>query len=265
MAQQYGATAPPPPYEEATSPHSSNASAYADNDGYGGLSNSFSDKAVRLGFIRKVYSILCAQLVLTMSVMGFFFIDSVKKWSVQPQNQWVFWLAFVFMFVSLIAMACCPDVRRKTPHNYIFLTIFTAAEGLMLGAVTATYDVAEVMMAVGICAAITFALTIFAFQTKFDFTAMGGVLICVLLAFILFGFFAAIFGGRGRILQIVYASVGALIFSLYIVYDTQLMLGGKHKYSLSPEEYVFAALNLYLDIINLFLYILQIIGAARNN
>jgi len=38
------------------------------------------------------------------------------------------------------------------------------------------------------------------------------------------------------------------------------MMGGKHKYSISPEEYVFAALNLYLDIIQIFLYILQILG-----
>ena len=60
-----------------------------------------------------------------------------------------------------------------------------------------------------------------------------------------------------------YGSAEALVFSLYIVYDTQLMMGGKHKYALSPEEYVFASLNLYLDIINLFLYILMIVGAAR--
>lgn len=43
-----------------------------------------------------------------------------------------------------------------------------------------------------------------------------------------------------------------------------MMLGGKHKYSLSPEEYIFATLNLYLDIVNLFLFILSIIGNARN-
>ncbi len=43
------------------------------------------------------------------------------------------------------------------------------------------------------------------------------------------------------------------------------MMGGSHKYAISPEEYVFAALNLYLDIINLFLYILMIIGAARSD
>ena len=43
------------------------------------------------------------------------------------------------------------------------------------------------------------------------------------------------------------------------MYDTQLMVGGSHKYSLSPEEYVFASLNLYLDIVNLFIEILKIL------
>ena len=62
-----------------------------------------------------------------------------------------------------------------------------------------------------------------------------------------------------------YGSIGALIFSLYIVYDTQLMMGGKHKYALSPEEYIFAALNIYLDVINLFMYILMIVGFSRGD
>lgn len=54
-----------------------------------------------------------------------------------------------------------------------------------------------------------------------------------------------------------------LVFQ-YLVFDTQLMMGGKHKYALSPEEYIFAALNLYLDIVNLFLFLLSIIGMARD-
>ncbi|GAA6083307.1 glutamate receptor, ionotropic, N-methyl D-aspartate-associated protein 1b (glutamate binding) [Tachysurus ichikawai] len=49
----------------------------------------------------------------------------------------------------------------------------------------------------------------------------------------------------------------------FLAVDTQLLLGNK-KLSLSPEEYVFGALNLYLDVINIFLYILQIIGRSRN-
>jgi len=50
----------------------------------------------------------------------------------------------------------------------------------------------------------------------------------------------------------------------YLVFDTQLMLGGKHKYALSPEEYIFAALNLYLDIVNIFTYTLGVVGRVRS-
>jgi len=243
----YGSAAPP---------------AYDSEAGeYGAFSDSFGEKAVRLGFIRKVYSILCMQLVVTMGIIGIFTLESVKRYSNDHPEMWI--IAMVLMFVSLITLACCEGVRRKTPHNFIFLGLFTCAEGFMLGTVTSTYDANEVLMAVGVCAAIVLALTIFAFQTKIDFTAMGGILLAVLLCFVLFGLIAAFFP-RSRTVNLVYAAIGCIIFSIYIIYDTQLMVGGSHKYSLSPEEYVFASLNLYLDIVNLFMYILSIIGNSRN-
>merc|ERR1719228_2494141 len=196
-----------------------------------------------------------------MAIIGVFTIQSVKEYSSKHTEMW--WIALVIMLVSLISLACCPGVRRKTPHNFIFLGLFTLAEGFLLGAVTSTYNANEVMMAVGVCAAITLALTVFAFQTKIDFTAMGGCLLAVLICFVVFGLIAAFFPAS-RTLNLVYASIGCIIFSLYIVYDTQLMVGGSHKYSLSPEEYVFASHNLYLDIVNLFMYILAIFGNSRN-
>lgn len=49
------------------------------------------------------------------------------------------------------------------------------------------------------------------------------------------------------------------------MYDTQIMMGGGKQYALSPEEYIFAALNLYLDIVNLFLFTLGIVSAAERN
>ena len=109
-----------------------------------------------------------------MAIIGIFTLESVKSYSTSTQGQWLWILAMVIMFVSLITLACCEGVRRKTPHNFIFLGLFTLAEGFMLGTVTARYRADEVLMAVGVCAAITLALTIFAFQTKIDFTAMGG-------------------------------------------------------------------------------------------
>lgn len=120
----------------------------------------------------------------------------------------------------------------------------------------------QVMMAVGITAAVCLGLTLFAFQTKWDFTVMGGVLFVAVLILLILGI-VAIFV-PGKTISLVYASLGAFIFSIYLVYDTQMMMGGKHKYSLSPEEYIFAALNLYLDIVQIFMYILTIIGLTRD-
>ena len=66
------------------------------------------------------------------------------------------------------------------------------------------------------------------------------------------------------IVNIIYCSIGALIFSVYIVIDAQSIVGGAdRKYQISSEEYIFASLVLYLDIINLFTYILSILNEAN--
>lgn len=228
----------------------------------GGFENAFSEKAVRMGFIRKVYGILMVQLAITCSFIAMFlYVHEVKVYAMN--NMWLFWTAFAMMIVLMIALICCEGVRRTFPTNLICLFLFTIAESFLLGISASTYEADEVMIAVGICAAICLALTLYAFQTKFDFTTMGGCLMVVLLIFMIFGFICIFIPGS-KILGLVYASIGALIFSLYLVYDTQLLIGGNHKLSISPEEYVFAALNIYLDIVNMFIYILQIVSAARN-
>lgn len=57
-------------------------------------------------------------------------------------------------------------------------------------------------------------------------------------------------------IELVFAAAGALLFCGFIIYDTHLLM---HK--LSPEEYILAAINLYLDIINLFLHLLRLLEA----
>ena len=112
-------------------------------------------------------------------------------------------------------------------------------------------------------AIITAALTIYAWQTKIDFTAMGGALLCGLLCLILFGIWTAIF--PSQVAQTAYAALAAGLFSLFIVYDTQQIIGGKHhSHKFEIDEYVFAALTLYIDIIQLFLQLLKLFG-NRNN
>lgn len=221
----------------------------------------FNDQSIRRGFIKKVYSILTLQLSIT-----FVFVAFVMNHS--PTNLWVrqhpgmFWVAFLVMFGTLIAISCCGELRRKAPANMIFLGLFTFAESFLVSMVAASYSSEEVMLAFGITAAVCLGLTLFAFQTKWDFTMMGGILFTAMIILCLFGLIAIFI--PGKTVQLIYSSLGALLFSVYLVYDTQIMMGGKHKFSISPEEYVFAALCLYLDVINIFLHILSIIGASRN-
>lgn len=59
-----------------------------------------------------------------------------------------------------------------------------------------------------------------------------------------------------EVVELVFAAAGALLFCGFIIYDTHLLM---HK--LSPEEYILAAINLYLDIINLFLHLLRLLEA----
>ena len=128
---------------------------------------------VRRSFIRKVYGILCCQLLLTGAIISVFtFHEPLRQYA--RQSRWLYWVAFAITFVCLIAMACCEGVRRKFPTNLIFLGIFTGAEGFMLGTLCAHFEADAILIAVGITVGVTLGLTLFAFQTKIDFTNCGG-------------------------------------------------------------------------------------------
>jgi len=239
----------------AVSPHDPEIGATEDAD-----LNAFSEKAVRLGFIRKVYGILTVQLLITFAIVAlFFFVHEVRDWVYRTPA--FFYSVLAMSLVLIITLSCCSGVRRNYPANLIFLMLFTLCEGVLVGAITATYDSGAVVKAVVATIVIVLALTAFAFQTKIDFTAMHGVMFVLLISLMMFGLMAAIF--RSDIMDTLYACFGSFIFSAYIVIDTQMLMGGKHKVSLSPEEYIFGALSLYLDIINLFLMMLRLFGGNR--
>ncbi|XP_047517228.1 protein lifeguard 2-like [Pieris napi] len=217
----------------------------------------FSESSIRRGFIRKVYALVMCQLLVTMGFISIFVFYKPTQLFVETHT-YIIWTSFVVVFVTIIAMACCESARRKAPNNFIFLFIFTVAMSIPLGFVSSKFQVKEVFIALGVTATICLALTIFAFQTKWDFTLCGGWLIAALTVLVTFGFMMLFLPYNNK-LNLLYSGVGVLLFSMYLVYDTQIMMGGEHRYSISPEEYVFAALNIYLDIINIFIRILRLI------
>jgi protein lifeguard len=222
---------------------------------------SFSDTKIRHAFIRKVYSLVSLQLLCTFGFICLIIYLPPLKGFFQT-NTWILWLLLIGTVVIMFTLACCESVARKYPLNLILLFVFTLMESLLIGCISSVYKTDTVLIAVGITIIVVVGLTLFAFQTKIDFTGFGTYLFVFGLVLFAFGFIAIIF--RSSIMHVIYAALGAGLFSIYLVFDTQLMLGGKHKYSISPEDYVLAALNIYLDIINLFLMILRLVSAAKD-
>lgn len=217
------------------------------------------NKSIRRAFIRKVFLVLSAQLLVTFAFVAVFtFVDEVKGF-VQV-NMWTYLVSYGIFFVSVCVISCCGSVRRRHPWNLIALSVLTLSMSYMVGMIASFHDTDSVVMAVGITAFVCFTVVIFSLQTKYDFTSCYGVLFVCLMVLIVFGLLCIFI--RNEILHIVYAGLGALLFTCFLAVDTQLLLGNK-ELALSPEEYVFAALNLYTDIINIFLYILAIVGRAR--
>jgi FtsH-binding integral membrane protein len=150
-------------------------------------------------------------------------------------------------------------LQDKHPHNFYLLGAFTVVEAFMVGTVVTVYCAAGyqgiVLEALFLTGAIFIGLTLFTFQSKIDFSFLGASLSMGLGALILWGFFAMIFGAQTGY---VYALLGCIIFSGYILFDTWLIMD-----KLSPHDHIMAAIMLYLDIINLFLYLLQLLAESN--
>ncbi|XP_051878609.1 protein lifeguard 2a [Pristis pectinata] len=223
----------------------------------------WNNQLVRHTFVRKVYAILMVQLLTTFGIVAvFIFYDPVRKYV--RKNLILYYTSFgVFIFTYLI-LACCSGVRRRFPWNLILLSIFTLSMSYMAGMLTTYHNTKTVLLCIGITALVCFTVTIFSFQTKFDFTSCHGLLFGMTMALLMTGLIMAFTVPFGYLpwLQTIYAGLGAVAFTLFLAYDTQLLVGNK-RYSLSPEEHIFAALCLYVDIVFIFMFFLQLFGSRE--
>ncbi|XP_051172060.1 protein lifeguard 4-like [Leptopilina boulardi] len=209
--------------------------------------------SIRLGFLKKVYGLLTIQLLITVGIGAIFMYsgDPVKEYVFN--NSWVLFTTFIVVFIILIALHF---KRREHPTNLILLSIFTLSESVLIGIFVSLFDAITVIEAFFITFFVVLSLTLYTFQSKKDFSSMGAGLYAALCVLIIGGFIQIF--AQNSLLEMAICIGGAMVFSLYIIYDTHMLM---HKHS--PEEYILVTVELYLDIINLFLYILRILAAAK--
>ena len=210
----------------------------------------------RHDFATKVYGITSGMLILT-TIFTIIFYDTTGKLA---NNSVAIILSIVGTFGIIIALTCF-RLSQKVPINYILLSVFSICQSVLLAISCSYYETTSVMIAFMMTAVMTSVLTVYAWNTKRDLSILYGILLVALVGLIFTGILLMFF--NIGFLHSLYCLIGAIIFGIYIVVDVQMIEGRmKEKYEL--DDYVGGAMNLYLDILNLFLQLLKLLGKKKN-
>lgn len=240
---------------------------------------------VRVAFIKKVYGLLLYMLVITFAMTAPFVFNTDKTMAFMKANPaivgiaTVCFLGFYAMNIALVFATCCGcdsftraylGMFKRSPINLIFLTFVAVTFGLPVGFICAQYTATSVcyafLMSAGLCAA----LTVYAVQRKGDVTGMGMYIFVGCIGMLLLMPLLAFAGGA--FMNKIVAGLFVIFFGFMLVYDTQLIFGcvtfsgtnsRRRQFEYTLDMYAFATYNLYLDFINIFLYMLELMGERR--
>jgi FtsH-binding integral membrane protein len=213
----------------------------------------------RQSFIGKVYSTLWFQLFYSGCFITLSYFDPIHSFLIGDVGKGISVLVSYATIIHIVFMLCYDHAIRESPYSFYNLFMFTTLINYNLGYLSLVIE--PLYMAItGIYTLTIFTgLSLYAIQTKIDYTVHGNILMIIFLSLILIGIFNIVI--QNDFISILYSIMGVLIFSGFTIIDTQMIVNGKNKkYMLSEKDYVFAVITLYLDIINLFLYLIQILG-----
>ncbi|MRI83475.1 MAG: BAX inhibitor (BI)-1/YccA family protein [Nitratiruptor sp.] len=198
-------------------------------------------------FIKKTYQLIAASILAaaTGAYIGMDMATTIAKW---------YW-GFVILEIALLIGL--HFVKDRPGLNLILLFLFTFLTGLtltpLLSAILSLPAGASILTNAFLLTGVAVGgLSLFAINTKRDFTSLGKFLFIALIIMVVAGLINIFLGSP--LLQLILAGAGALLFSAFILYDTQNLIQGNFS---SPTE---AAIALYLDILNLFISLLQLLG-----
>jgi hypothetical protein len=222
---------------------------------YPGISRG--ENALRWGFIRKVYGILSAQLLLTTAVSAITVLHPTLNATLSDSPG----LALALAVLPFVLMIPLYHYQHRHPHNFVFLGLFTLCLSFSIGVACANTPGTIVLEALILTSAVVASLTAYTFWASKkgkEFGYLGPFLFSALTILVVTSFIQ-IFFPLGPASNALIGGLGALVFSGFIVYDTENLIK-RHTY----DEYIWASVGLYLDILNLFLTILNMLRQNDN-
>lgn len=168
-------------------------------------------------------------------------------------------LTYGLIIVELILVLTSGLWSKKEPLNFVLFGLFAFVTGLtlvpILGYLTLSAGGVDLLIKSLTATALMFgACAVFGATTHYNLQGLRGFLVMSLLGMIVVSL-VGIFLPWGNSFEMIFAGFGVMIFSGFVMYDIQNL----RNY---PEDmYIQAAMQLYLDIFNLFLYILRLLTA----
>ncbi len=146
----------------------------------------------------------------------------------------------------------------------VMFYVYAAIMGFTLSTIFAVYDLGSIGLSLALCAGFFFALTMLGRTTKINMLKAGPILMVGLVVLIVAEVLLMIFA-PGQTTLMVVSAIGLVLFAGMTVYDAQATRALMAQYAGQGEDMVkkisiICALNLYLDFVNMFLYILQLLG-----
>ncbi|MCF0195475.1 MAG: Bax inhibitor-1/YccA family protein [Bacteroidaceae bacterium] len=179
-------------------------------------------------------------------------------------NQLLFWGLLIGEFGLVLWMSAGINKMSLQTATLLFL-LYSVLNGVTMSVIFLAYTMSSIASVFFITAGTFGAMSLFGYITKTDLTSMGKLLIMALIGLIIATIVNLFLHSTG--LQMICSYAGVLIFTGLTAYDTQKikhMLANADDYDETAQKYaVLGALTLYLDFINLFLYLLRIFGRRK--
>lgn len=173
-----------------------------------------------------------------------------------------YWLLIIAEVVTVIVLSARIQKMSAMGAKFGFI-FYSFLTGLTFSSVFVVYKITSIIAVFLITSVIMLIFAIIGAKTKMDLSKFGTYLLMALLGIIIAGVIN-IFVDNGTF-DLVLCSIGILVFVGYIAYDVQKV---KTIYEQNPSAdnlAIYGALNLYLDFINIFLYLLRLFGGSDND
>ena len=222
----------------------------------------FDEQAAALAlqkYMTKVYGWMVGGLAITGLLS--YLLMAGDAWMIIASNPILFFGCIIAELALVWSISARVNRISRTASRLLFV-LYSALNGVTLSVVVAAYTPGSITSVFIISAAMFAALSLYGTVTKRDLSAMGKFmfmgLIGLIVASILFVFFPS------GLLNFVMSVVGVIVFAGLTAYDTQKIrenaLESMQDGEISDKGAVVGALMLYLDFINLFLYLLRLLG-----